>query len=225
MTILEQVSEMKNQGISEEEIIKKLQDLGASPKAINDALDQEKIKKAVSEEEEEYGMPSSQPQKMQRSINTQEIPDDQMYYPQPEEEYSPQDYSQYQENSTYTQGFDTNTIIEISEQVFSEKIQKIQKLVDEFSEFKTLTETKIENISLRIKRIESISDKLQTAILEKIGSYGSNLESIKKEMSMMQDSFGKMINPLAERAEEKRPKVLNKTRARVKRHTKKVKKS
>ena len=218
MTILEQVSEMKNQGISEEEIIKKLQDLGASPKAINDALDQEKIKKAVSNEEE-YGMPSSQTPKMQRSVNNQEIPNDQMYYPQQEEEYSPQDYSQYQENSTYTQGFDTNTIIEISEQVFSEKIQKIQKLVDECSEFKTLTETKIENISLRVKRIESISDKLQTAILEKIGSYGSNLESIKKEMSMMQDSFGKMINPLAERAEEKHHKHLHKTIA----HAKKVK--
>ena len=224
MTILEQVSEMRSRGILEEEIIKKLQDQGVSPKSINDALDQEKIKKAVSNEEE-YGMPSSQTPKMQRSINTQEIPDDQMYYPQQEEEYSPQEYSQYQENSTYTQGFDTNTIIEISEQVFSEKIQKIQKLVDEFSEFKTLTETKIENISLRIKRIESITDKLQAAILEKIGSYGSNLESIKKEMSMMQDSFGKMINPLAERIEEKRPRALNKTRARVKRNTKKVKKS
>ena len=81
------------------------------------------------------------------------------------------------------------------------------------------TETKIENISLRVKRIESISDKLQTAILEKIGSYGSNLESIKKEMSMMQDSFGKMINPLAERAEEKHHKHLHKTIA----HAKKVK--
>ena len=224
MTILEEVSGMRSQGISEEDIIKKLQDQGVSPKSINDALDQEKIKKAVSSEDE-YEPSPLQPQKMQRSINTQEIPDEQMYYPQPEEEYSPQDYSQYQEDSTYTQGFDTNTIIEISEQVFSEKIQKIQNQVDNFSEFKTLFETRIENLSLRIKRIESITDKLQAAILEKIGSYGSNLESIKKEMTMMQDSFGKMINPLAEKAEEKRPRVLNKTRARVKGHTKKVKKS
>ena len=205
MTILEQVSEMRSQGILEEEIIKKLQDQRVSPKSINEALDQEKIKKAVSSENE-YVPPSTKTSEMQRSIEIQETPEDQVYYPQPEEEYSPQDYSQYQEDSTYTQGFDTNTIIEISEQVFSEKIQKIQKIVDEFSEFKTLIETKIENISLRIKRIESVNDKLQSAILEKIGSYGSNLENIKKEMSMMQDSFGKMINPLAERAEVKHHK-------------------
>lgn len=222
MTILKQVSEMKNQGAPEEEIIKKLQDQGVSPKAINDALDQEKIKKAVSSEEE-YEMPPSPTSKMQRSVKTQEIPEDQMYYPQPQEEYSPQDYSQYQEDSTYTPGFDTNTIIEISEQVFSEKIQKIQKQVDDFSEFKTLTESKIENLSERIKRIESITDKLQAAILEKIGSYGNNLESIKKEMSMMQDSFRKMINPLAERAEEKHHKHIHKTKTHVKRPSKRVK--
>ena len=43
-----------------------------------------------------------------------------------------------------------------------------------------------------MKRIESIIDKLQSSILEKVGSYGSNLDSIKKEMSMMQDSFGRI---------------------------------
>ena len=222
MTILEQVSEMKNQGVPEEEIIKKLQDQGISPKAINDALNQEEIKKAVSIEDE-YEMPPSPIPKRQRSIKTQEIPDDQMYYPQQQEEYSPQDYSQYQEDPNYTPGFDTNSIIEISEQVFSEKIQKIQKKVDESSEFKALAESKIENLSERIKRIESITDKLQATILEKIGSYGNNLESIKKEMSMMRDSFGKMINPLAEKVEEKHHKHQHKTRDHVKRRTKKVK--
>ena len=80
MTILGQVSEMKNQGVSEEEIIKKLQDQGVSPKSINDALDQEKIKKAVSNEDE-YEMPPSPTPKMQRNVKTQEIPEDQMYYP------------------------------------------------------------------------------------------------------------------------------------------------
>ena len=36
---------------------------------------------------------------------------------------------------------------------------------------------------------------MQIAILEKVGSYGQNLDSIKKEMSMMQDSFTKMVSP------------------------------
>ena len=44
------------------------------------------------------------------------------------------------------------------------------------------------------KRIENIIDKLQISILEKVGSYGKNLENTKKEMSMMQDSFRKVMN-------------------------------
>ena len=93
----------------------------------------------------------------------------------------------------------TDTIIEIAEQVFSEKVRKIQKQLEEMNEFKTLAQTKIEHATERLKRIEATIDKLQIAILEKIGSYGKSLESIKKEMSMMQDSFGKMVPSLAEK--------------------------
>ena len=42
-------------------------------------------------------------------------------------------------------------------------------------------------------------------------------------MSMMQDSFRKMINPLAERAEERHHKHPHKTGTHVKKLTKKVK--
>jgi len=216
MSILEQITEMRNQGVPEEEAIKRLQDQGVSPKAIDDALNQSKIKDAVSNEED-YESPPLSPN-LQRGIKTQEISDEGLYTPTQQEESPSQDYSQYQDDSAYapSQGFDTNTIIEISEQVFSEKIQKIQKQVDEFSEFKALTETKIETLSDRVKRVESVLDKLQAAILEKIGSYGHNLESIKKEMSMMQDSFGKVINPLVNKAMEKPVRNLRKISVRKK---------
>jgi hypothetical protein len=39
---------------------------------------------------------------------------------------------------------------------------------------------------------------LQIAILERIGSYGKNLESIKSEMEMMQNSFEKIVPKLHE---------------------------
>jgi len=37
------------------------------------------------------------------------------------------------------------------------------------------------------------------AILQKVGSYGNTLQSIRKEMSMMQDSFGKMASSTVQR--------------------------
>jgi len=127
--------------------------------------------------------------------------------PAPEESYSenayapqePQQQQQYEQTQgNYNAGYsgavsDADTIIEISEQVFLEKSKTTQKQLDKLEEFKTITETKIDNISERLKKIENIIDRLEVTIIEKVGSYGSNLESIKKEMSMIEDSFGKVM--------------------------------
>ena len=90
-------------------------------------------------------------------------------------------------------GGDTDTIIEVSQQVFIEKSKKMNKQISENTEFRALAASKIDNISERLKRIENSIDNLQHAILEKVGEYGGGLESIKKEMDMMQDSFKKVI--------------------------------
>ena len=211
MGALEQITQLRSQGISDDNIMKNLQDSGFPPKEINDAFNQAQIKKAVSDEvppspEQGEGIPQNEVY----VPTPQAIPEQQeMYYPQPQG-----DPSQYQEQEDYYSpgGFDTSTIIEISEQVFSEKIQTIQKQIEELIEFKTLAESKMENTLERIKKIEKIIDNLQISILQKIGSYGGNLESIKKEMSMMQDSFRKMVNPIARHAGIKSPekKVVKK---------------
>jgi hypothetical protein len=115
----------------------------------------------------------------------------QEYYPQYNyDEYSPQQAAGY--------GADTDSIIEIAEQVFSEKTKELQKQIEMMSEFATLAENKIENNTERIKRMEKMIDNLQIKILEKVGSYGENLNSVKKEMSMMQESFSKVLPELAE---------------------------
>jgi septation ring formation regulator EzrA len=49
-------------------------------------------------------------------------------------------------------------------------------------------------IDERLRKIENIIEKLQLSILEKIGSYGQNLESVKKEINLMQDSFSKFVS-------------------------------
>jgi len=237
----------QNQGTSEGSMINKLKEKGVAPKDINDALNREKIKSAVSAEpggegselqpsvmspdkpqplptegielsDEDLTPPPAPARERDYSPKTREISEDpnpvpqiqeaqseatQEYIPQPQEyippptEYAPQENYDYPPEMTGTTN--TDTMIEISEQVFFEKIKTIQKHVDDMNEFKTLSETKIDHISTRLKRIETVIDDLQKAILEKVGSYGRNLESIKKEMSMMQDSFGKMIGNIAEK--------------------------
>jgi hypothetical protein len=195
MGVLEQITQMKNQGIPDDEIVSSLQEQGASPKEINDALSQSQIKNAVAGEEEMYGQPPAPEQQYQEMPELPQA-DQETYapqsqgYDQPQETYAQDNYGGYPSET----GMDSNTMIEIAEQVFSEKIKKIQKQTDILSEFRTLGISQIENVSERLKRMETTIDKLQIAILDKVGSYGDNLNSIKKEMSMMQDSFGKVVN-------------------------------
>ena len=221
MGVLEQVTQMKNQGIPDDEIVIKLQEQRVSPKEINNAMDQAKIKSAVSDIEDMQPsiMKSSQtqsnegvyiPQTKEAGQETytpqaESVAQD-IYPPEPgtqQEEYYPQEG--YDEYSAST-GTDTDTIIEIAEQVFSEKIQKIQKQLEKLNEFKTLSQVKIDSTAERLRRIEKIIDNLQISILDKVGSYGKNLDNIKKEMSMMQDSFGKVIKHSA-----KKHHVIHKT--------------
>ena len=139
--------------------------------------------------DEEYA-----PSPGEEQYESQQYPQQYQYQPQ---EYQPQDGNTYQQGMI--SGGDTDTIIEISEQVFAERMKGAVKQIESFNEFKTLTQAKVENMSERLKRIESTIDMLQIAILEKVGVYGRNIESIRKEMDMMQDSFGKVVNKTVER--------------------------
>ena len=198
---------------------------GISPREINDALRQAQIKNAVggngdsNGEMEQSIMPegetagpvyqSENPNYKQtyKRIEEQEyVPQQEEYPPQEEQQQymaqEPQDYAPAETEYAAPASADTDKIIEIADQIFSEKIKTFQKVLDATSEAAIMLQTKIENVSDRLKKIENIIDKLQIAILEKVGSYGQDLGSIKKEMSMMQDSFSKMISPRERKSEE-----------------------
>ncbi len=200
MGVLEQVSQMKEQGFSEDEIISKLQEQGISPKAINDALNQSQIKNAVSSEEDSYPQDENYSDGQEDYDSYEQSPAAPSYqsstYPSQQYDSSYEGYG-YENNSN-----GTDTFIEIAQQVFSEKTKEIKKSMTDLNEFKSLSEVKLSNALERIKRIEMSLDKLQMAILEKVGSYGNTLESIKREMSMMQDSFGKALPDLASKHHE-----------------------
>ncbi len=189
MGIIEDIGQMRSQGMGDQDIMATLQDQGVSPQAISDAINQTQIKQAVGNPgeypQEEYGSP-------QPGGGAQEFGGDM---------YMPQDQGYYPQDQGYGGGgADTSTMVEIAEQVFTEKIQKIQKEIRELSEFKTLVESKIEHLTDRVKRVENITDKTQMAILDKVGSYGKGLDNVKKEVNMMQDSFTKMVPSLANKA-------------------------
>ncbi|MEK6842734.1 MAG: hypothetical protein AABX84_02865, partial [Nanoarchaeota archaeon] len=197
MGVLDQVMQMRNQGINDDEIVRTLQEHGVTPKAISDAFGQAQIKQAVTDEFTPPEPQAGQFPEQQYTPKTQEADAgyaQQEYQPYQQQQYSPQ---QGYEESYSPGGLDTSTVIEISEQVFNEKIQKMQKQLKEVSDFKSLAEGKLESLTDKVKRMEHLMDTLQVEILEKIGSYGRNVEHVKKELDMVQDSFAKMVPSLA----------------------------
>ena len=218
MGALDQITQMKGQGLSESEIVAKLQEQGISPKEINEALGQSQIKSAVADE---TAIPSpGQEVSMQQDTAGYAQPEGYADYGQQvespiQEEYYPQNaYDGYGEGDygAYDSGGNTDAFIEVAEQVFAEKMKPIQKQLDDLNEFKALAKINLDHNSERIKRIEQTMDKLQMAILDRVGAYGKSLEGIKKEMTMMQDSFGKMIKPIAAHAAAKQtPHIVHPT--------------
>ena len=193
MGVLEEVTQMKNQGMNETDIANSLRGR-YSPKEITDAMSQSQIKNAVSNESNlNPPTPQSPTIPQTQGANYSSQPQE-TYYPTTSQEYYPQEqYAPQEDYSNYSQTSGTDTMIEVAEQVFMQKMQKIEKQINDLTEFRTIAQTQIQMNNERLKRIESTIDKLQAAILNKIGSYADTLNSIKNEMNMMQDSFSKVV--------------------------------
>lgn len=229
MSVLDEITTMKSQGASNQEIIRNLQERGVPPREIQEALSQAQIKNAVQGEpvmemeksimdqspysDSQYSMEAPDQSGSYAPEYTPQAP--QENYPGQEgysQEYSgyPQEYSQGygqspqdQQQYGYAQGADTGTLVEVAEQVFSDKSKRLQKQMEVLNEFRMLAETRLSNVEERLKRIEGMFDKLQISIIDRVGSYGKNLSSLQKEVDMMQDSFSKVVDPLLDEAHRK----------------------
>lgn len=217
MTTLDKVIQMQRQGLSDAEISRRLQNDGIAPSEINDSLNQAKIKNAVS--------PPEQIETMQSNTSTQqEEPIQQTFESQPEyqESYAPQ-YQQpqefYPQDNYYQQTpqaygqqdyyapqgsgtSDIETISEIAEQVATEKINDYKKGVGDIISFKNNIQDKVDDIDDRLKRIETSIDKLQQAIIGKIGEFGENNAMIQKDLENIHGTMSKLMNPLIDNLNE-----------------------
>jgi hypothetical protein len=233
MALLNDIKKMQNEGKTEQEIISSLRQQGVSPREIIEALSQSKIKKAVGGEApapEPYSPPAQQAQQVEQealmpqasqgmtypdgippaeyAASPQAAIEQPMPYapaqpsqPQPSQEQY-QEYPQYQQQVT---GISPDTISEIAEQVVSEKLSTIRKDMESIIDIKTTMGTKLSLLDERLKRIESIIDRLNLSIMQKVGDYMTNIDDIKKELIETQKSF-KAINPSLDLAKDKSKK-------------------
>ena len=218
MGTLEEIQQMQQSGMSEAEIISKLQEQGIPYRDISESLAQNRIKAAV-EGNFNGSLPPTEPTADQfTSNNNFESPNPNAQAPQgmqpsllqgtpqaesgdQQQEYFPAYDTGAQTTGNYSQqGYDYNsaalssdTITEISEQIVSEKMSDIRKKMEKLINMKTELESKTEAMEERLKRIEKIIDTLQSSVLRKVGDYATNVEDIKRELIESQKTFAKAL--------------------------------
>jgi hypothetical protein len=202
MAILDQVIEMQRGGMSNAQILANLQEQKISTKEISDAINQAQIKNALNENtmtnqnEQQSIMNSSSPPQEAPIADTMpmDAPQEtgQDYYTE-----TPQGYNQEYNASEYPQGsFDSDSITEIAQQVVEEEFKDYKKKTGDMVAFKNTTEEKMSDLSNRLQRIESTIDKLQTAIIQKVGEFGENTNYIRKDLENLHNTTSKLMNPL-----------------------------
>ncbi len=228
MATLDRVTQMQTSGMTDEQISSQLQQEGIAPKEVLDAINQAKIKSAVTDNpnagiiQQTGGVPQLQTpqptpatQGMQTSIANQE-PVAPAPLPPNEQTFQGQQYQEapvpagqedqyagyYPETGAYQDSYyqqpmmDTETITQIAEQVVTEKFKDFTKGTGDLISFKTTTQDKIADMDNRLKRIEKTIDKLQQAIIQKIGDFGESNATIQKDLENLHETTSKLMNPL-----------------------------
>lgn len=214
MATLEKVMQMKNEGLTEGQIIGLLRKEGVSPKEINDALSQSKIKSTINSN---VNAPSDDFADMKPSImldkrkQQSEPPPEEQYeeYSEeapiennPEQNYNQEYYYPEYQPPKESYGTDIETINDITEQIVEEKNIELKKQISDIIKFKDETRIEIEKIKERVDKIENVFNELQVAILRKIGEYGEDIKNVSDTINATQESFSKLVNPLTDNIRE-----------------------
>jgi hypothetical protein len=208
MGVLDKVTKMRQEGMSDPMIVQTLRKDKVPPKDIQDAFSQSTIKSAIGASTEENNSYTASEQTLpyeNENYQNQQYPnqDSGGYFPtyqdnqQPEQAY--QNYQEYQ-----PQSMDAGTINDIAEQVVIERVEELKKKMYEFNRFKEEAEAEIQRTNKRLDNLENNFNSLQAAILKKIGDYGDDLKDISKEIHATQESFSKILDPLTDNIKEAR---------------------
>jgi len=179
------VLKMRDQGLSNNQIITSLQREGYQTTEIFDAMNQADLKRANGAPVEGNG------EEMQNQIYPEELMDEpQQFEQQPD----------YQEPS-YSEK-DVTKIEELVEAVVEEKWVDMVKDVNKIVEWKSNVETDITSIKQEIEDLKASFNELQKGILSKIDEYDKNIVKVSTNIKAMENVFQKAIPTFTENINE-----------------------
>ncbi len=204
---LDSFLELEKEGKTNPEIVMELQNKGFSPQEVNDAVNQSKIKKAVTSPEGMQPSIMEEPEQVQPPVPTptkkKKMPFSMTAPAQAEYQYPQQTY-EYGSAQQPMQGpsADIETIEEISEEIVNEKMTELRDELENIKDFKQSVQSKIDDMDDRLRRIELNIDRLQASMIGKVQEYGQNIKDLGSEMRAVEGAFSNVLNPLIDNIKE-----------------------
>jgi hypothetical protein len=183
----DKVLAMRQQGLSNNQIIQNLQTTGHEPNQIFDALNQADLKgsiESVSPPELPMDIPSNPMdfgQPLPQPVFAPAPPSMPPEMPMPE-------ISSYQSSAP---GVDR--IEEIAEAIIDEKWNELVRSINKIIEWKDRTEMKINQMEQKFVDLKGDFDNLNKGVLGKVGEYDRNLVNIGVEIKAMERVFQKVL--------------------------------
>ena len=175
----EQVFALRQQELSNNQIIQSLQREGYSSTQILDAINQADTIGGVGpipQANYPQGQPVEQPVSQPPQLPDQGFPQqglpDQGYYAEPEAKANSE---------------------EIIEAIIEEKWNELMRDINRIIEWKNKTETKIGSLEQEFKDLKDNFDKLHSALIGKIGEYDKNILEVGTEIKAMEKVFQKVL--------------------------------
>ena len=209
---IKEVEALKQQGSTNDQIIKDLQAKGFSSQQIYDALNQTDVKMGVNQPTENEmseapspysnDMTDMQPSLMDASVDQQEgMPSMDLSaepeIPSPQESYSSapqQNYSQQQ--------FSNQDIEETVELIISEKWSQLIEKIGDFQVWKEKSRMETEAIKQEVLRLRTNFENLQNSLISKVNEYNKNITNVTSEMQAMEKVFEKILEPMTANIKE-----------------------
>ena len=172
---IDQVTALKQRGMSNDQIIPELERQGYNSSQIFDALNQTNISGPALEQSPDINVPQ------------QSFPQEQ---PLPPIQQPPEQPPQPQ--------VDKEQIEEIAEAIIDEKWKEFEEDVKIIIDWKEKTEAKVNQIEQQIKDLTNGLDSLHKSLVGKISEYDRNITDVGVEIKAMEKVFQKVLPSLTE---------------------------
>jgi hypothetical protein len=184
---VEQVAAMRQQGLSNNQIIQALQRDGYNSTQIFDALSQADMHATGAPMYDQY---AAQPRMQQAPMQPETMPMDQ-----------PGGYDQGYQQQPYFGG-ERERIEEMAETIIDEKWDELIKNINKIVDWKDKTEARLTRMEQEMKDLRDSFDKLHKAIIGKISEYDQNIINVGTEIKAMERVFQKILPTFTENVNE-----------------------